>query len=293
MQSCQPIIFGNSRFLESLAEDLGLEVAFDRILIEDVGEYRYPPAWGTISRSAGDFALRCLTGACRSCRNGASPVLITAPIHKGAAVAAGMKFPGQTEFVSSFFPGCESAMAFFSDRFHLLLVTVHLALREVFDCLSKDLIVRKGRLFFKSLRSLGLKRPRVAVCGLNPHASESGLFGTEEAEFIEPAVQQLISEFGLDSFAGPLAADTVFRLALNGRYDGVVALYHDQGLAPLKVVAFDSAVNATLGLPVVRTSPAHGTAFDLAGLGKADPGSMIAAIRWGIRLTDLVKTSGV
>ena len=175
-------------------------------------------------------------------------------------------------------------MAFFSEPLRVVLATVHLALRDVFSHLSGDSLVYKAGLFYETLRQLGIESPRLAVCALNPHASEEGLFGHEEAAIIRPAVRRLKKRYGSRAVSGPHPADTLFRQAAQGDYDGVVALYHDQALIPLKLLAFESAINTTLGLPLVRTSPDHGTAFDIAGQGRANCSSMVSAIRWGIRL---------
>jgi 4-hydroxythreonine-4-phosphate dehydrogenase len=197
---------------------------------------------------------------------------------------AGFDHPGQTEYVGSFFGHSDPAMAFFSERLNVLLVTVHIGLKEVFEELTMERMVAKSKLFCLALKKLGTAHPHIAFCGLNPHASENGLFGDEEEDLIAPALAKLNGDLGRGTFLGPYPADTIFLKALNGEFDGVVAHYHDQGLIPLKLVAFDSAVNTTLGLPVVRVSPDHGTAFDIAGKGIADPGSMMAAIRCGIAL---------
>ncbi len=279
----RPVVFGATNYLERLMDDLGLQEGPVPFEFRSVSEYAYPPPWGTVSREAGTLAKTALLQAIECCVEKSHALLVTAPVNKQALQLAGFPFPGQTEFIGSFFEGFEPAMAFFSDRLHLILATVHLPLRQVFQHLSVDGLVGKSRLFHRALSALGYSRPRIAVCGLNPHASESGLMGDEEARLIEPALKRL-REAGLDGISGPHPPDTVFRRAVGGEFDGVVALYHDQGLIPLKLVAFESAVNTTLGLPLLRTSPDHGTAFDLAGRSGADPSSMIAAIRWGLRL---------
>lgn len=164
-------------------------------------------------------------------------------------------------------------------------MTVHIPLREVANRLTREEIERCGELLFETLRTSGLEFPRIAVAGLNPHASESGQFGIEEEKIVEPALHRLRDRHGSRAFSGPFPPDSLFHRAAQGEFDGVVALYHDQGLIPVKLLAFHSAVNVTLGLPVVRTSPCHGTAFDIAGRGCADPRSMQEAFRWGIQLS--------
>jgi 4-hydroxythreonine-4-phosphate dehydrogenase len=285
--SFRGIIFGPEQYLLRLAETLGLQPDFHRHRIIPQPEYAFPPPWGEVSPRAGRAAWDSLEAAVEYCRDvlasGRRPLLVTPPVHKAALQAAGFPFPGQTEFLASAFPGSEATMAFFSHRFHIILVTTHLGLREVFDHLSPDLIVQRTRLFHRTLAGLLGRPPRIALAGLNPHASEGGRFGDEEARILEPALRRLAAE-GCAGVSGPWPPDSVFRQADQGEFDGVVALYHDQGLIPLKLVAFHTAVNTTLGLPVFRTSPDHGTAFDIAGRGTADSRSMEAAIQWGLRL---------
>ena len=277
-------VVGDEAYLASLSRDLQIPFPPPHVQFSSPGPFPYPPRWGVLEKDAGEYALKCLSLGIELCKSRGHELLVTGPINKKAAQLAGSDQPGQTEFVASFFPGSLPAMAFFSDHFHLLLATVHVALREVPSLLSEELLILKAELFNRALTTAGLKSPRIAVCGLNPHASENGLFGSEEEHIIIPALSKLVSRFGPGSFSGPWPADTVFREAMTGRYDAVIALYHDQGLAPLKLVAFDSAVNVTLGLPIIRSSPGHGTAFDIAGQGIADETSMVAAVRWGCRL---------
>jgi len=281
-----PIIFGSRNYLESLAEFLNISIKISDDSIIEVGEYPFPPRWGEVSSDAGVMALQSLKQATRFCRDNTLPLLVTAPVCKESLVLAGFEYPGQTEFLGHILECPEKAtMAFFSNKFHILLITVHIPLKNVFRELTIEKIVSKGILFWKALRCLDLDKPRIAVCGLNPHASESGLFGDEEAKIIQPAVDKLNQRCGERTFTGPLPSDTVFFRINRGEFDGAVALYHDQGLIPLKMVGFDSGVNTTLGLPLVRTSPDHGTGFDIAGTGQASPSSMLAAIEWGIKLS--------
>ncbi len=279
-----PIIFGDSHYLEGLRQDLGLSCDLDQIEIIASGHYDYPPAWGTLEKEAGRFALQCLESAVGYCRERHFPLLVTGPINKKATHLCGSTRPGQTELVASFFPTATPVMAFFSERLRVLLITVHIPLREVPLALHHDELVSKTEVFIEALRRIDISQPRLALCGLNPHASEEGSFGDEEKTILEPAVHTLNQKYGPETVSGPFPADTIFRRALENEFDGVIALYHDQGLIPLKLVAFESAVNVTLGLPLVRTSPDHGTAFDIAGQGIADSRSMVQAIEWGIRL---------
>lgn len=284
----RPLVFGDEEFLQRLQGDLGLVGALQGSTVISCGTYPYPPAWGTLSAEAGRFAARSLKSAAEHCRDHQVPLLVTAPLNKQAA-RLGAGFPaGQTEYLASIFPGQRPVMAFFSDRMHVLLATVHIPLRQVADQLNESELTRRTLLFHQALQRLGKRpdasRPRIAVCGLNPHASEGGLFGDEEERIVIPSIAESNRRLGHGSVEGPFPADTLFRRVLKGEFDGVVALYHDQGLIPLKLLAFDRAVNVSLGLPIVRTSPDHGTAFDIAGKGRADPSSMLAAVQWGLRL---------
>ncbi len=276
-------VVGDPDYLEKLSRELSLG-GLPPVHFSVPGSFSYPPRWGVVSRSAGRFAVACLEMAIQEMKDNGAELLVTAPIHKEAARMAGFAFSGQTEYIASRFPGHDPAMAFLSDPLKVVLVTVHLPLRDVADKLSAGEIERCGGLLLETLRKLGVKNPRIAVAGLNPHASESGQFGDEEEVVIEPAVRRLCRGVKNQFFAGPFSPDTIFHRVAQGEFDGIVSLYHDQALIPLKLLAFHSAANVTLGLPVVRTSPCHGTAFDIAGRGCADPGSMMSAFQWGIRL---------
>lgn len=281
----RPVICGPSGYLHNLQKSLKIELPWDEIEIVPTDEYPFPPRWGTPGLAAGRVALRSLELAVEQCRRRNSPLLVTAPVNKHSLQMAGFSSPGQTEFLARAFGANSSAMAFLSEAFHLLLITAHMPLQQVSSWLTPQRILEKSRLFYGALRRIGIAAPRLALCGLNPHASEGGLFGREEETILEPAVKEFQSEFGRDSLQGPFPSDTLFRRLIRKEFDGVVALYHDQGLIPLKLVAFESAVNVTLGLPLIRTSPDHGTAFDLAGQGRASSTSMESAVFWGLRLT--------
>lgn len=240
-------------------------------------------------RSAGLVSLAALEAGVRYCLSGRARGLVTAPVQKPALHAAGRDVPGQTELLQSLTgaPDVGMLMAAESSRLgvpiRILLATTHLPLRAVPDAVTTDRIVRQARLLDQALRTgWQMERPRLALCGLNPHASDSGLFGDEEARVLEPAVRQLRNE-GIE-IAGPLPADTVFLRLLDRRADAIVAPYHDVGMAVFKTLAFGHGVNTTLGLPFIRTSPDHGTAFDRAGTGTADPASTLAALRLAARM---------
>ena len=227
-----------------------------------------------------------MEGAGRSLR-GELRGVVTAPVNKESIIKLGAPFTGQTELLSDLAGAKRTAMMLLGaddrDRWlRVALVTTHLPLRDVADRITGEKIVQTIELAARACRDLGLPRARVAVCGLNPHAGEGGQMGTEEITTITPAVERARAN-GFD-VEGPIAADTLFYYAFRGQYDAVVAMYHDQGLAPLKMIGFESGINWTLGLPFIRTSPDHGTAFNIAGQNKAHAGSMIAALNLARKL---------
>ncbi len=234
------------------------------------------------SPAAARAALAWLADGAQKCLRQEVDALVTAPLNKHAVISAGQPFIGQTEFLSEMAGTQRTAMMLLGqdDRqrwLRVALATTHVPIKLLAAQLRHDKVELAIELAAAACRDLGLPRRRIGVCGLNPHAGESGEFGDEEIRIIKPAVDTA-KKRGID-VTGPLPADTLFYRAYRGDYEAVVAMYHDQGLAPLKMVAFDTGVNWTLGLPFVRTSPDHGTAYDIAGQGKANPSSMRAAIR--------------
>jgi len=242
---------------------------------------------GRVDARAGAAAAACIREAVRRVRTGQGLAIVTAPIHKEALSAAGVPYPGHTEMLQalSVDPGQPLPpvrMMLANDELRTVLVTIHMSLRRAIDAVTFDAVLQTIRIADASVRRLGASRPRIAVAGLNPHAGEGGLFGDEEVRVIGPAVEAARAE-GINA-EGPFAPDTVFmraRHAVNhpGEFDVVVAMIHDHGLIPVKYLGVEQGVNVTLGLPFVRTSPDHGTAFDLAGTGRADPSSLVAAVR--------------
>lgn len=223
-------------------------------------------------------AIAALEESVELLKSGEIAAVVTAPISKDHLAGYGFDFPGQTEFYAARFDCRDYEMCLTGPHLTVGLVTIHEPLRNVPDLLTTAEIVRHGKLLAAFCRQRGKASPRIAVAGLNPHAGERGRMGTEEMTIIQPAVDALNLAGEGASFHGPLPPDTLFYHAARGQYDAVLCMYHDQGLIPLKLLDFDEAVNLTLGLPVVRTSPDHGTAFDIAGKGIASPASMIAAI---------------
>ncbi len=238
---------------------------------------------GGPSAASGEASIRFILAAVETVKRGRAEGIVTGPISKEAIQTAGHPWPGHTELLAEAFEADEVAMMFAGGPLRVVLATIHLSLRNAITSLRTPRIVGVVRLADRALKErFGLARPRFGILGLNPHASEAGRFGHEEREIIAPAVEQLEGE-GILAF-GPLAPDTAFRAALDGQFDCMVAMYHDQGLIPLKTVAFEESVNLTLGLPTVRTSVDHGTAYDIAGRGRADPSSMKQAVRLGAEM---------
>ncbi len=229
-------------------------------------------------------ALVALEEAAGRALAGKLAAVVTGPIAKKPLHDIGFPFPGQTEFFAARTRTPNHAMCLTGGRLTVALVTIHVPVREIASSLEGAEIIRVGRLLAGFLRERGLARPRIAVAGLNPHAGEGGDIGREEIELIGPAISELQRGDGVAEFTGPHAPDTVFNAAVAGEHDAVLCMYHDQGLIPLKLHAFDEGVNVTLGLPFPRTSPDHGTAFGIAGKGLARPDSMIAAIRLAAEL---------
>jgi 4-hydroxythreonine-4-phosphate dehydrogenase len=232
--------------------------------------------FGVVSAAAGEAAFKAIRSAIEWANHGRISAICTAPIHKEALSAAGVPYPGHTEMLADLSGTNDFGMMLANPHLRTLLVTVHCSLLDAVKKITVERELKVIRLAHRSLLSMGIDRPRIAVAGLNPHAGEGGLFGSEDAELIAPAVAQAQSE-GID-VVGPLPGDTVFMHARKGRYDIVVAQYHDQGLIPVKLLGVEDGVNVTVGLPFVRTSPDHGTAFDIAGQGIADPSSLKTAL---------------
>jgi len=227
---------------------------------------------------AGRIAGHSIERAAALVLSGAADALVTGPVHKHALHQAGFRWPGHTEWLAELAGGADVAMMLASERLRVVLVTTHVALRDVPALVTQDRVMRTGEVTRAALREwFGIPTPRLAVCALNPHAGEGGLFGDEDDRVLRPAAEAL-------GASGPLPADTVFVRAMKGEFDAVLAPYHDVGMTAIKVASFGHAVNVTLGLPFPRTSPDHGTAFDIAGTGRADATSMRAALEMAVEL---------
>ena len=283
---------GGAATLAAAARARGLALAVESIGHPEEAAAVFPralPVFGAMDAASrpgapddagAQAAFASLRQATEIVRLGAARALVTMPVAKAALAVAGFAFPGQTEFLASACarPEDDAVMMLAGPSLRAVPLTVHCALAEVPGLLTTAMIVRKARIVHEALRrDFGLAAPRLAVAGLNPHAGESGRFGTEEEAIIAPAVAAL-REQGLD-VTGPVPGDALFTPRARAGYDAALAMYHDQALIPLKALEFDEGVNVTLGLPIVRTSPDHGTAFDIAGQGIAHPGATIAAIR--------------
>lgn len=246
--------------------------------------------WGVVDARCGAEAARMLAAAVARMRRGQGRAIVTAPIHKEALAAAGVSFPGHTEMLQAWCADVPPPvrMMLANGELRVVLVTIHQSLRQAIEAVTFEAVLQTLQITDEALRRWGIEQPRLAVAGLNPHAGEGGLFGTEELQIIGPAVAQA-QRLGIRA-EGPFPPDTVFMRARStpqrpGSHDAVVAMTHDHGLIPVKYLGVEQGVNITLGLPFVRTSPDHGTAFDIAGQGRADPASLIAALQTARRLT--------
>jgi 4-hydroxythreonine-4-phosphate dehydrogenase len=248
---------------------------------DDAAVARFPR--GVVHAESARAAYQAIVDAASDALAGRVDAMATAPINKAAFAAAGLRWPGHTELLADLCHVSDVAMMFWSERLSVVLATIHLPLADVPRAITIDGLTRLIRLSASSLPRFGVPAPRLAVAGLNPHAGEDGLLGREEIDVIRPAIAGAAAS-GID-VRGPFPADTLFVRASRGEFDAVIACYHDQGLVPMKLLAFGKAVNVTLGLPIIRTSVDHGTAFDIARSGRADEGSLVEAILLAARLS--------
>ena len=289
LELCTPIIYGSPKIAAYHRKALNLETTFSiinhaeeardgRVNLLTCFDDEVKVELGQPSQEAGEAALKALDRAMTDFRSQLYDVLVTGPINKATIQSPGFRFPGHTEYIeTSVGNGDKALMILMNDVLRVALVTIHLAIKDVARAITKEAIIEKATIFHRSLkRDFRISNPRIAVLALNPHAGDEGLLGQEEKDIIKPAIDELAAK-GIQAF-GPYPADGFFGAGTFDRFDGVLAMYHDQGLTPFKTIAQDSGVNYTAGLPIVRTSPDHGTAYDIAGKGQADELSMRQAI---------------
>ena len=298
-RACRPFVIGDRRRLETAGAIVGSKLRVRALTAEELIETACEPGfvdcidlglipaelpWGELSATAGDAAYRYIELAARLAMDGRIDAICTAPLNKRALHMGGHRFPGHTEMLAALTGVDEVSMMLTAPNLRVIHVTTHIGLIDAIAKIEPGLVERTIMRAEEVLASSGLTRRKIGVCGINPHAGENGLFGQgEEATKIEPAIAACRKR-GLD-VEGPLPADTLFYRAGRGDFDMVVAMYHDQGHGPVKVLGLEAGVNITVGLPVIRTSVDHGTAFDIAGTGKADERSLLEALRQAVGLT--------
>ncbi len=273
----RPLVVGDRALLEYLSDRLGIRLPEedDVIGVSNLDPHSIEP--GMASMECGRAMIEYVEEAVRGCLEGRFHAMVTAPINKQAARLSGFRFPGHTEFIAHLTGTTNYAMMFATDTIRVVLVTIHTPLSSVPALLEEEEVYRIIDLTDETLRLyFGLENPSIALCGLNPHAGEDGLFGNEEEEIIRPAIERARKE-GIEA-RGPYPADTLFYRAQKGEFDCCIAMYHDQGLVPVKLLSFERAVNVTIGLPIIRTSVDHGTAYELAWKGVAGHENMMSAI---------------
>ncbi|HXJ41497.1 MAG TPA: 4-hydroxythreonine-4-phosphate dehydrogenase PdxA [Bryobacteraceae bacterium] len=273
------LVVGDADVLRRAGEVTGCRVAAELIHSATPGFEGF--AFGHMEARYGTAAVEYVRVATEMCLAGTAQALVTAPLNKEAVTLSGRSFSGHTEFIADLCKATESRMLLASEKLCTVHVTTHVSLKRACD-LNEDRIVRTIELGDEAMKLLGFANPRIAVCGLNPHAGEHGLFGNEDGDAIGPAVQRARAK-GINC-SGPHAGDTVFLQGYRGAYDLIVAMYHDQGHIPMKLIDFEGTVNVSIGIPVIRTSVDHGTAFDIAGKNLADPRSMKQAMKMAVQM---------
>ncbi len=280
---CEPVLIGDRVVIEDAVERFKLPFNPEYIKLVNVDEIKDREFEKGIPTAAGGRAcVAYIKKAVELAMNKSVDAIVTAPISKESLKMAGFKWPGHTEMLAELTGAEDFAMVFYSDKLRLILVTIHTALSNVPAMITKEKILKTILLAQKACAMMDIENPRIAVAGLNPHSGEAGIFGREEIDAIAPAVEEAARR-GIP-VSGPYPADVLFHRMYNGEFDMIVCMYHDQGLIPLKMIAFDKGVNLTVGLPICRTSPDHGTAYDIAWKGIASPSSMIEAIKLSLRM---------
>ena len=294
---CQPVIIGDAQLLAHHARRLDLQCGYDIFhrhedlppestepIIYHLNNIQGHIEPGIESGTAGKAAAQYIEAAVELCANGSIDAIATAPINKRALFLGGYSFPGHTEFLAYLSGAEDYAMGFVAANLRVVLISTHVPLAQAIELARRERFEKTIRLTDRELQRWGIPRPRIAVAALNPHGAEGGLFGIEEASEILPAIEACKARDGIN-VSGPYSADTVFLRASRGEFDAVVACYHDQAMIPVKCLSFGEAVNVTLGLPFIRTSVDHGTAFDIAGKGIAEHSSMVEAIKLAAELS--------
>jgi len=300
---CRPLVIGDANVLKKLVEEMRLSVSvrsiaspaeadlmISKLDVLDLGLVDIScHAWGRPNASSGKAVVEYIKKATALAMNAEADAIVTAPISKEMMNAAGHHYAGHTELLADLTGSRDYGMLFVGGGLRVILATIHVALKDVAGLITRESVLKTLRLAQRAMPFFGIGKPRIGVAALNPHAGEGRLFGSEEWDIILPAVLKARSE-GINA-SDPLPADTIFYKARNNYFDIVVAMYHDQGLAPLKMLAFGNAVNVTVGLPIIRTSVDHGTGYDIAGKGCADPASMIEAVKLAATMSSYRKRS--
>ncbi len=302
MEICQPVIVGDFDFLEKTRRELNLELDFvrvkngedfpavsDKILIYDLANIREDFNVGEENAVTGKASAEYIETAAQLWKDAKVQAICTAPINKKAINLGGYDFPGHTEFLAHLTDTKEFAMSFFADKLRVVLLSTHVSLKRAIELITSESLVKLIIFTNRELEKLLNRKVKIAVAGLNPHASESGMFGAEEADEILPAIEECREKYGIE-VSGAYSPDTIFLRAFQGEFDAVIANYHDQATIAVKCLSFGASVNVTLGLPLIRTSVDHGTAFDIAGKNIADASSMQAAIRLAGKLSRIQKS---
>jgi 4-hydroxythreonine-4-phosphate dehydrogenase len=272
------VVVGDRAALEKTAQACAIASVPPHATVHDLGMFQNSGQFnfGELNANCGRAAVEYVKHATQMCLAGKAQAMVTAPLNKEAVTLSGLRFSGHTEYIAELCGATESRMLLASPKLSVVHVTTHVALRDALNA-SSDRILRTVELGNEAMKRLGFRHPRIAMCGLNPHAGEHGLFGKEDRDTIAPAIAAA-SQKGI-RIDGPHAPDTIFLMAARGAYDLVVAMYHDQGHIAMKLIDFERTVNLTLGIPIIRTSVDHGTGFDIAGKNQADPQNMIAALK--------------
>lgn len=281
---CNPLVIGDRAVIKRVIKTIGIDLDPDSIEILNLNEIKNPEHLliGKPSEEAGRASFSYIRKAVELHRLGIIEAVVTAPITKVSLRMAGLPWLGHTDMLAALTDTEDYAMAFYSESLKVILTTIHVPLKEVPHLIKKEKVIKTVFFAKKACDMLQIENPKIAICGLNPHAGEEGLIGREEIDEIIPAIKE-VRAFGID-VSGPYPADSLFFRAGKGEFDMVVAMYHDQALAPFKLLAFDRGVNFTVGLPFIRTSPDHGTGYDIAWQGKAEPTSLIEAIKLAVRM---------